>query len=79
MMTDTKQSQLAELEKLLMDVMGQCAWLTMRIRQLVEVENFAHPEVGNIEAHLLTAGRAACHIDSHLFDSARACISNQLH
>ena len=79
MITDTKQTQLAELERLLLDVMGQCAWLTLRIRRLVEVENFAHPAVGDIEAHLLTAGRVACGIDAHLFDNARGCISGRLH
>ena len=78
MITDT-QSQLAELELLLMDIMGQCACLTLRIRRLVEVENFAHPAVGDIEEHLLTAGRVACGIDSRLFDNARGCISGTLH
>jgi hypothetical protein len=76
MITDT---QLDELERLLMDIMGQCALLTMRIRGLPEVENFAHPEVEDIEAHLLTAGRVACGIDSRLFDNARECISGTLH
>ena len=80
MTTDTNRSQLAEFERLLMDVMGQVAWLTLSIRRLVEVENFAHPaEVGDIEAHLLAAGRAACAIDSRLFDNARGCISGTLH
>jgi hypothetical protein len=78
MITDT-QSPLAELEKLLMDVMGNVAWLTLRIRHLVEVENFAHPVVEDIEAHLLTAGRVACAIDARLFDNARGCISGRLH
>ena len=79
MITDTtKQSQLAELEKLLMDVMGQCALLTMRIRKLADVENFAHPVVEDIEAHLLTAGRVACAIDAHLF-AAPTCIGNTVH
>jgi hypothetical protein len=75
----TKQSQLAELEKLLMAVMWQCGALTLGIRRLVEVENFAHPEVGNIEAHLLTAARVACAIDARLFDDASACASRRLH
>lgn len=78
MITDTKQSQLAELERLLLDVMGQCAWLTLRIRRLVEVENFAHPVVEDIEAHLLSAGRVACAIDSRLF-AAPTCIGNTVH
>jgi hypothetical protein len=79
MIAETKQSQLDELEQLLMEVMGQCAYLALCIRRLVEVENFAHPEVGDIEAHLLTAGRVACGIDAHLFDNARGCISGRLH
>ena len=56
----------AELEALLMDIMGQCAWLTMRIRGLVEVKNVARSEISDIEAHLLRAGRAACGIDARL-------------
>jgi hypothetical protein len=78
MTTDSKQSQLAELEKLLMDVMGNVAWLTLRFRRL-EGENFAHPAIGNIEDHLLAAGRVACGVDANLFDNARGRISGTLH
>lgn len=73
------KSQLSELERLLLDVMGQCAALSLNIRKLVEVENFAHPEVGAIEAHLFAAGRVACDIDARLFDNPCGGMSGRLH
>ena len=79
MTTETNRSQLAEMEGLLLDIIGNVAWLTLLIRRLVEVENFAHPEIGDVEKHLLAAGRAAGAIDSRLFDNARGCISGRLH
>ena len=75
----SEQSRLAELERLLLDVMGQCAALSLNIRKLVEVENFAHPEVRAIEAHLFAAGRVACGIDARLFDNPCRGMSGRLH
>jgi len=79
MITETKQAQLDELERLLMDIMGNVAWLSLRIRRLIEVENFAHPEVAEVEKLLLGAGRAACCVDVRLFDDASGCASRSLH
>ena len=74
-----EQSQnCAEFEGLLKDIMGQCAWLTLRIRKLTKVENFDHTVVEDIEQHLLSAGRVACAIDSRLF-AAPTCIGNTVH
>lgn len=75
----SEQSRLAELERLLIDIMWQCGRLTMDIRRLSDVENFAHPEVAEVEKLLLGAGRAACCVDVRLFDDASGCASRSLH
>lgn len=67
MSTITEQPQTsAELEKLLIDVMRQCARLTICLR------NFAHLRNSDIETHLFDAACAARDIDAQLFDAERA-------
>ena len=78
-MTVTAQSQTTELENLVVDVLGQCALLVLRIQ---EIGNSAHPATSDIEVYLIAAARAAADID-HFFVDARgardACINNRLH
>lgn len=73
------RAQATELENLVVDVLGQCALLVLRIQ---EVGNSAHPATSDIEVYLIAAARAAADID-HFFADARgardACCSGRLH
>jgi hypothetical protein len=73
------RTQATELENLVLDVLGLCAMLVLRIQK---VGNSAHPATNDIEVYLIAAARAAADID-HFFADARgardACISNRLH
>jgi len=64
-------------EMLLLDILGQCASLSLRVRKLVEAGNFPHHAAGNLETQLLSLGRVARDIDVDLFGGAP--ISCSLH
>jgi hypothetical protein len=72
---NTVNEQTAESERLLMNVIGACGMLLLRVRKV----DFAHAAAADLEAYLLAAGLAARDIDADLFDDARGCISGTLH
>lgn len=84
----TEQTQVTEMEHLVLDVLGQCAMLVLRIQK---IGNSAHPDTSDIEVYLMAAARAAADIDhffaaawdaraidAHLF-AAPTCIGSTVH